>query len=54
MSVKKTAHYSKVRSNRIKYLKLFPLFIYDIDRVSEYLTKKRRCSSVFICIGRRR
>ena len=31
--MKKTAHFSKVRANRIKYLKLFPLFIYDIDRV---------------------
>ncbi|CAF0849538.1 unnamed protein product [Adineta ricciae] len=33
--MKRTAHFSKVRANRIKYLKLFPLFIYDIDRVEE-------------------
>ncbi|UJR20953.1 hypothetical protein I4U23_024060 [Adineta vaga] len=33
--MKRISHFSKVRSNRIKYLKLFPLFIYDIDRVEE-------------------
>ncbi len=33
--MKKTTHFSKIRSNRVKYLKLFPLFIHDIDQVSE-------------------
>lgn len=32
--MKKTNHFSKIRSNRVKYLKLFPLFIHDIDQVS--------------------
>jgi hypothetical protein len=35
ISMKKTTHFSKVRSNRIKYLKLFPLFIRDIDQVNK-------------------
>ncbi|CAF2404068.1 unnamed protein product [Rotaria sp. Silwood2] len=33
--MKTTTSFSKIRSNRIKYLKLFPLFIHDIDRVEE-------------------
>ena len=33
--MKKITHFSKVRSNRIKYLKLFPLFIRDIDQVNK-------------------
>ncbi|CAF0998182.1 unnamed protein product [Adineta steineri] len=33
--MKKTTSFSKVRSNRIKYLKLFPLFIHDIDETDE-------------------
>lgn len=37
MSMKKPASFSKVRSNRIKYLKLFPLFIHDIDRVNKHV-----------------
>ncbi|CAM4902016.1 unnamed protein product [Rotaria socialis] len=35
ISMKKTTSCSKVRANRIKYLKLFPLFIHDIDRTHE-------------------
>ncbi|CAF3406949.1 unnamed protein product [Rotaria sp. Silwood1] len=35
MSMKITTSFSKIRSNRIKYLKLFPLFIHDIDRIEE-------------------
>jgi hypothetical protein len=40
--MKKTTHFSKIRSNRIKYLKLFPLFIHDIDQVSndKYISEK--------------
>jgi len=34
ISMKKTTDFNKIRSNRIKYLKLFPLFIHDIDQVS--------------------
>ncbi|CAF5218687.1 unnamed protein product, partial [Rotaria magnacalcarata] len=33
--MKKATSFSKVRANRIKYLKLFPLFIHDIDRTRE-------------------
>lgn len=32
--MKPTNRISKIRANRLKYLKLFPLFIEDIDRVS--------------------
>ncbi|CAF0943468.1 unnamed protein product [Rotaria sordida] len=33
--MKTTTSFSKIRSNRIKYLKLFPLFIHDIDQIEQ-------------------
>jgi hypothetical protein len=53
--MKKTTQFSKIRSNRIKYLKLFPLFIYDIDRVSKNIyIFQNNIISFFVYIGRRR
>lgn len=42
--MKKVKSISKIRANRLKYLKLFPLFIEDIDRVSnvESIRRKRK------------
>lgn len=34
--MKKTASFNKTRAQRIKYLKLFPLFIQNIDQVSSH------------------
>lgn len=40
ISMKKTTNFSKIRLNRIKYLKLFPLFIQDIDQVIRNIFSK--------------